>query len=163
MIPEAPFVFSIAGLSASFAGLAGLVLGLRRGTELRPVDALRLREIVAFSFANILFSVSIVPLSLLLPGGTADAVRVAAAVAVFYVVGSTAYLGRQTRQVGIGWTRGWAAAVLMLLGPTVVVAAFAFFAAVMPAYEGLLVLLLARPMLAFLLVLTSLEASAEGR
>ena len=53
MIPEAPFLFSIAGLSPSLAGLPGLVAVLRRGADLRPMDAFWLREIVEFAFANI--------------------------------------------------------------------------------------------------------------
>jgi hypothetical protein len=44
VIPEAPFLFSIAMLSASLAGLAGLVAGLRRRSDVRPIDPFRLRE-----------------------------------------------------------------------------------------------------------------------
>ena len=53
VIPEAPFLFSIAGMSASLAGLPGLVAALRRGDDLLPMDAFWLREIVEFAFANI--------------------------------------------------------------------------------------------------------------
>lgn len=53
MIPEAPFFFSIAALSGSLAGLAGLVAGLRRGSDMPGHDLFRLREIVEFSFANV--------------------------------------------------------------------------------------------------------------
>ena len=61
MIPEAPFFFSIAALSGSLAGLAGLVAGLRRGSDMPGHDLFRLREIVEFSFANVLLAISTIP------------------------------------------------------------------------------------------------------
>ena len=77
MIPEAPFLFSIAAVSASLAGLAGLVAGLRRGADFRPMDLFRLREIVEFAFANVLLALSTIPAALIL-GDTSSALRVVA-------------------------------------------------------------------------------------
>ena len=81
MIPDLPFLLSIAALSGSLAGLAGLVGGLRRGEGLRPIDRFRLREIVEFAFANTLLALSMVPLANLLSSVDA-AVRVVAAAAL---------------------------------------------------------------------------------
>jgi hypothetical protein len=161
MIPEAPFLFSIAGLSASLAGLAGLVAALRRGTELRAIDAFRLREIVEFAFANVLFCVAVVPLAQTLPGGTADVVRVAAGLSILYGVSSTVVLGLRNRRARIGWTVGWTAAAAGLLIASVLTALAAIATGSIATYEGLLVLMLARPMLAFLLVLASFESPAS--
>lgn len=49
VITELPFLLSIAALSLSLAGLAGLVAGLRRSDGPRPIDRFRLREIVEFA------------------------------------------------------------------------------------------------------------------
>ncbi len=118
MIPEAPFLFSIAGLSASLGGLSGLVAGLRRGTDMRPVDLFRLREIVEFSFANVVLALSTIPLALIL-GSTVDAARIVAIAALVYILLHFVVLVRRNRQ-------------LVLLG---------------------------RPMLAFLFVLAKFETS----
>jgi hypothetical protein len=157
VIPEAPFLFSIAALSASLAGLAGLVAALRRGEGLRPIDAFRLREIVEFAFANVLFCVAIIPLSQIVPGGTGDVVRVAAGLAILYGVASTVVLARRSRRARIAWTRGWAGAALGLLITTVLAALAVISTGSIASYEALLVLMLARPMVAFLLVLSSFE------
>jgi hypothetical protein len=160
VIPEAPFLFSIAGLSASLAGLAGLVAALRRGEGLRPIDAFRLREIVEFAFANVLFCVAILPLAQLLPGGTGNVVRLAAGLAILYGVASTLVLAARSRRAEISWTLGWAGAAVGLLVGTVLVAVAVIATGSIAAYEGLLVLMLARPMLAFLLVLASFDSRA---
>ena len=156
MIPEAPFLFSIAGLSASLAGLAGLVAALRRAEGLHGRDLFRLREIVEFSFANVLLAVGVVPLALTL-GSTTDGVRVAAVVAVAYLVIGTLVLIRRQRRLGIAPTVVWyiAAGTVNLAVLATGIAAVAFGA--IAAYEALLVGLLARPMLAFLLVLSSFD------
>jgi len=155
MIPEAPFLFSIAGLSASLAGLAGLVAGLRRGADVRAIDLFRLRQIVEFSFANVLLSLATLPLAIQL--GLADAVRVTAALALVYAVGTAVVLIGRMRHAGIHWTPIWWAAVAVINTLILVGALWAIATGSIAALQGLLITLLARPMLAFLLVLASFE------
>jgi hypothetical protein len=50
VVSEAPFLVSVAPLSCSLAG-PGLGAALRRGTDLRAIDALRLREFVDVAVA----------------------------------------------------------------------------------------------------------------
>lgn len=160
MIPDAGLVFSVAGLSASFAGLAGLVMALRRGGEVRAIDTFRLRQMVEFSFANILLAVSVVPLASLL-GSETDATRIVAAAVGFYVLAVNVVLTRRTRRVGLEWQGSWriSAIALSLAGMIVAVAVVA--TGNIGVFEALLVLLLARPMLPFLLVLASWQHDAS--
>jgi hypothetical protein len=158
VLPEAPFFLSLAGLNASLAGLAGLVAALRRGTGLGPLELFRLRQIVEFSFANILLAVAPVPAAALLgsPGG---AVRAAAVAAVAVLVAGTAGLVRRHRRAGLAGTAGWYASVAALDVAALAAGAAAAASGDVGAYEALLVLLLARPMLAFLLVLAAFDGS----
>jgi len=158
MIPEAPFLFSIAGLSASLGGLSGLVAGLRRGTDMRPLDLFRLREIVEFSFANVLLALATVPLALIL-GSTGDAARIVAIAALVYVVLHLVVLIRRNREFQVTISRVGEAAVI-LLGLAAFGASIATVATgSIGTFEALLLVLLARPMLAFLFVLASFETS----
>ena len=158
MIPEAPFFFAIAGLSASLAGLAGLVAALRRGADLRPMDAFRLREIVEFAFANMLFAVGMVPLALIL--GAANAVLVGALLVLVYTISSTLILVARSRRDRIAFTRGWGGLAASLNLVILAAVGAVLWTRSMTAYEVTLVALLARPMLAFLLVLSSFETPA---
>ena len=158
MIPEAPFLFSIAGLSASLGGLSGLVAGLRRGTDMRPLDLFRLREIVEFSFANVLLALATVPLALIL-GSTGDAARIVAIAALVYVVLHLVVLIRRNREFQVTISRVGEAAVI-LLGLAAFGASIATVATgSIGTFEALLLVLLARPMLAFLFVLASFKTS----
>ncbi|HEX4897212.1 MAG TPA: hypothetical protein VFV53_02510 [Candidatus Limnocylindrales bacterium] len=158
MIPEAPFLFSIAALSASLAGLAGLVAGLRRGADVRPIDLFRLRQIVEFSFANVLVALGTIPLTFTL-GDAADAVRVATGAALVYAVVTIVVLVRRMRHWSITWTPAWLSSVALLYVGVGVAGLVALSTGSFAAYEALLVGLLARPMLAFLLVLASFEST----
>jgi len=161
VIAEAPFLFAIAGLSASLAGLAGLVAALRRGSDLRAIDGFRLREIVEFAFANIVLSVSVVPLAQLFAGGVSDAARIVAAGALIYLVGTTVVLTRRMRSVEIGWTVGWriGAGVIVIISGLLSLAVIATGSVVL--LELTLILLLARPMTVFVLVLSSFEGPSN--
>ena len=156
MITDAGFVLSLAGLNASFAGLGGLLVGLRRGRDLDSLEALRLRQVVEFAFANLLLAISVQPAALLL--GSAEAgVRVSSAATVAYVLGAMAVLQRRVSRVGIAWGRWWAASAI---GLTVLAAGVAGVAVLLPTagtYELLLVIMLGRPIATLVLVLGTID------
>jgi hypothetical protein len=159
VIPEAPFLFSIAGVSGGLAGLAGLVAGLRRGAEFRSMDLYRLREIVEFAFANVLLALSTIPLALIL-GDTSQALRIDALAALVYTIVHVAVLVRRSRELALPSSRAWSAIALASdIGILAAVVATVATGAIGP-YEALLLVLLARPMGAFLLVLASFESNA---
>jgi hypothetical protein len=154
VIPEAGFLFSIAGLSASFAGLAGLVMAFRRGGDARPMDTYRLRQMVEFSFANIILVAAVVPLAGLVGSGP-DAARVSSAIIAAYTLASNVVAARRTRQAGLRWRGWWAISALSVSGASLILASIVIASKNFSVFELLLVLLLVRPMLPFLLVLDS--------
>jgi len=154
MIPEAGFLFSIAGLSASFLGLAGLVMAFRRGGDMQPVDAFRLRQMVEFSFVNVVVAISIVPLASLL-GTSVEAARWVSVGVIAYVVAQNVLFAQRGRRAGIAFRGGWAVLALVVTGLSVGIAAVVIATSTFGWFEVLLVVLLVRPMLPFLLVLNS--------
>jgi hypothetical protein len=148
-------MFSIAGLSASLAGLAGLVAGLRRGADVRPIDLFRLREIVEFAFANVLLALTSIPLATQF--GLAGGVRLTAIAALVYAAGSSVILLRRMRAAGFDWSGHWQATVTALSLLLFAGVAGAVWSGSVVALQILLIILLARPMVAFLLVLANLE------
>jgi hypothetical protein len=156
VIPEAAFLFSMAGLNASFAGLGGLLIGLRRGPELRAAEALRLRQVVEFAFANLLLAISVQPSVVLL--GADAGYRLSSALTLAYVALSMTLLQRRVAVVGIRWGRWWAASAISLTAAGVALALATVLVPVPGLYELLLVVMLARPMVVFVLVLGTLDA-----
>ena len=158
MIAEAPFVFSIGALNLSLAGLAGLVATLRRGNagELDAIDRYRLREIVEFSFANALFALALVPLSATV-AQVELAIRILGVLAVVYHAGSIFVLLRRQRARAVPFGVATTALIAILDLTIFVVAIACIVTGAIGAYEWLLIALLARPMLAFVLVLESFE------
>jgi len=61
-LPQAAFLFSIAGLSLSLAGFSGLVAAFKRGAPLNPIDAFRLRELPEMALATTFLAVLTIPL-----------------------------------------------------------------------------------------------------
>jgi hypothetical protein len=156
VIPEAPFLFSVAALSATLAGLAGLVAALRRGTEMRAADLFRLQQIVEFCFANILIALSVVPLALFLDG-IEPAIRIMAAIALTYAVVSVVVLRRRQKQFHLAWSPSWWVGVIVLNAAVLALSLAALLSGEVAAFEALLVVFMARPMFVFLLVLQSFE------
>jgi ABC-type xylose transport system permease subunit len=150
----AGFLFSIAGLSASFAGLAGLVMAFRHGDDVRPIDTYRLRQMVEFSFANIVLVAAVVPTASLLGSGP-DAARLSSALIAVYVVAADVVSARRTRQAGLRWRGWWAISSLFIDITSLILAGVVIASSNFSVFELLLVLLLLRPMLPFLLVLES--------
>lgn len=159
MIPDLPFLFSIAALSGSLAGLAGLVGGLRRGEGLRPIDRFRLREIVEFAFANTLLALSMVPLANLLSSVEA-AIRVVATAAIAYLLAVAVVLFRRMRSSGIAMT-AWVVIAGVLDAAILAAAIAAIVTASIAALQVLFILMLLRPMTAFLFVLASFDVPDE--
>jgi len=155
-VPPAPFLYSIAGLSASLAGLAGLVAALTRGPGSLPEDTFRLRQIVEYSFANVLFAISVFPIALMI-GDDSLAIRDLSVLVAAYVIAVAVFIGRRGRRYGIpfeGWTRR---IVVAAFGITLVTAAATAVTGSVALFELLLILLLARPMIVFAQVLASFE------
>lgn len=159
MIAEAPFFFSVAALSASLAGLAGLVAGLRRGSDIPAHDLFRLRQIVEFAFANVLLALVVIPLAAWL-GSVGDAVSIAAALSLAYLAVIMFLLGRRVRRLHLPRSRAWYTAAIGINVLAIVAAVATIAAGSVPAFEALMITLLARPMIAFLLVLQSFEGSS---
>ena len=153
MLPEAPFIFSTAAISASLAALAGLVAGLRRGQGLSAMDLYRLREIVEFAFFNVLLALAVIPTTTLV--GLDWAVRLTGAVTFVYLIGYGLFLERRRRLAGIATYRSWLLLVVTVVVPLLVMALVAAVTGAIWALEIMLLFLLARPMAAFMLVLST--------
>ena len=159
MVPDLPFLLSIAALSGSLAGLAGLVGGLRRGEGLQPIDRFRLREIVEFAFANTLLALSVLPLTSIL-GSLEASIRVVSAAAVVYLLSIALILFRRLRTAGIRMT-AWIAVAGVLDTLIIIAAGASLLSGAIAALQVTLLLFLARPMTAFLFVLASFDAPDE--
>jgi hypothetical protein len=156
MPAESAFFFVIATLSASLAGLAGLVAALRRGTGLARLDLFRLREIVEFAFATILVSLATIPVSALV--GIEGAVRIGAALALVVLVAHALLLARRAARSELERYRAWLGVAIGINAIVMILAVVTIFSASIAAYQLMLILLLARPMAAFLLVLSRFDA-----
>jgi len=158
-IPQLGFLFSIAGLSVTLSGFSGLVAAFRRGDNLRPVDAYRLRQIPEMGLATALLVLITIPLADT-TGSGAISIRIAGGLALVFTVLHILVLSarghrHQFRQPAGGKV---AAGVIRLAIGVTTGACIALGAS--SAYEWLLIFLLARPMLAFVLVLTDVGVSA---
>jgi hypothetical protein len=156
VIPEAPYVFSVAALSVTLAGFAGLVAAFKRGAEWNPIDVFRLREIAEFGLGNALLALLFVPLSTT-TGDVPTALRTEGVLGILFVVGGAVLLMRRQSRLGVPGERSW-----YLVAGAIDVAAIGFGLATLAVgtigfFEWQLLFLLSRPMLAFVLVLSSLR------
>jgi hypothetical protein len=152
VIAEAPYLFSVAGLSVSLAGFAGLVAAFRQGAGPRPIDIFRLRQIAEFGFANAILSLLPIPLAAS-AGDPATAFRLASGAVLVYVLVYMLVLLRAGRGLGLPYRTDPLPLVIALNVGIVSAAAFGAATSATAAFEWALLLLLVRPMLAFVLVL----------
>jgi hypothetical protein len=156
MIPEAPFFFSVAALSVSLAGFAGLVGAFRRGTDWRPIDVFRLREIAEFGLTTALIALLPIPLA----ATSSDlpvSMRIAAVIGLAYLIGGSLVLERRRRSLRLTSTMAWYALAGVIDAGALGAAIATIVAGAVGLFEWLLLFLLARPMFAFLLVVSSLR------
>jgi hypothetical protein len=151
VIAEAPFFFSAAAIGMSLASLAGLVVAFRRGEAWVTHDLYRLRQIVEFGFAAALLALFVIPLTATAGDGAAG--RIAASTAFAYLIGSFLVLTRRRHVAAVPIS----ATVILVDGIAVAIATAAVIAGDLRAYEWTLLALLARPMVAFLLFLSTLQ------
>jgi hypothetical protein len=156
VIPEAPYLFSIAALSVTLAGFAGLVAAFSRGGGWTAMTVFRLREIAEFGLGNALLALLVVPLATTLADLPA-ALRICGAIGVLFVVAGGLVLVRRRRTLdlppGLVWYALGGATDVGAIGAGLATAV----AGTIGLFEWHLLFLLARPMLAFVLVLTSLR------
>jgi hypothetical protein len=153
LIAEAGFLFAVTAVNMSLASLAGLVVAFRRGGAWAAYDLYRLRQIVEFGFANALFALALVPLSASV-GSVESAVRVVALAAFVYFVVDVLVLVRRWRGVSGEFPLLVIALDLALIFGLVTAVVLGTVA----AWEWVLLALTARPMAAFLLVLSTLRS-----
>ncbi|TAK02822.1 MAG: hypothetical protein EPO36_00940 [Chloroflexota bacterium] len=88
----------------------------------------------------------------------ATVARVMSGIGLAYALVTATILVLRMRHWDIAWTFGWQVAVVALNLTIIAAAVIAISSGSFWAYEALLMALLGRPMVAFLLVLASLEA-----
>jgi len=158
VIPEAPFLFSVAALSVTLAGFAGLVAAFRRGAEFMPIDVFRLRQIAEFGLGNALIALSAIPLSTT-TGDAAVALRICGAIGVLFVLGGAALLMRRQRGLGVPGELGRNAVIAVIDLAAIAAGLATVVVGSAGLFEWELLFLLSRPMLAFTFVLASLRHS----
>lgn len=157
-MPPAAFLFSIAGLGVSLAGFSGLVAAFRRGAEWKPLHSYRLRQIPEMGLATAVLALLTVPIGDTIHNSAAT-IQVVSGLALLFTLGHAAVLTVRSRTLGLslGSTTIGSGTVIDIA----IVAAGTIGLAVgsAAAFEWLFVALLARPMIAFVLVLTELPAA----
>lgn len=159
MIAETPYFFSIAALSVSLAGFAGLIAAFRRGAEWRPMDLFRVREIIEFGFVNAILALLTVPLIATVHDVSRTASIVCALVAAYLLVTSI-LLVRRRESLDLPRTFGWYVPATLVTGAAFVLAVAGAVTAEPALLLWTLLAMLGRPMLAFVLVLALLRNDA---
>jgi hypothetical protein len=155
VIPESPFVFSIAALSVTLPGFAGLIAAFRRGSEWGTMDLFRVREIIEFGFVNAFLALLTVPLVVSLHE-VPRVVSTVCGIAAVYLVVSVALLRRRQRALRLPTTLGWSVPAAVVSGAAFTVALAGLGSGEVAWLLWTLLFLLARPMLAFVFVLVLL-------
>lgn len=148
------------GLSVSLSGFSGLLAAFKRGVPLKPIDAYRLRQIPEMALAAGFISLMTLALSDTF-GDPATTIRIAGATGLLFTLVHILILIRRIRAMSTPMTNTtWVVAsaidtAVLAAGIVTVIVANA------GAFEWLLVLMIARPGLAFLLAMSDVTAAEE--
>ena len=151
-MPASSFIFSIAGLSVTLVGFSGLIAALGRDVQRTPLVAYRQRQIPEMALASALIALIAMPLSET-TGSATMTIRIAGGLAFVFTAFHVWLLVARTRSQPLRLGRvTWIAATVVDL--SVFAGALAALALGNAAsLEWLLVLLVARPAVAFVLAL----------
>lgn len=155
MIADIAFLYSMAAVSMSLSSLAGLVIAFRRSGVWGAHDVYRLRQIVEWGFANVLLALLAIPAAATL-GSEASALRLMGAVALVYITVNMLVLARRAAALRTVVRVTPPPLVVVLDVACAMLATATIILASMPPWELTLLVLVARPMTAFLLVLASI-------
>lgn len=158
MIPETPFFTAVATVSMTLAGFSGLLVALRRGDQLRPVDMFHLRGIAETGLSNTLLALMTIALAALI-GELGTAIRILAAVALAFIGSQIALFALRQRRASIRVGVPHAIVAVAIDVVAVGVAIVTIIVRAVGLYEALLLLLLARPMWDFVRVLRDMGST----
>jgi len=151
-VPQAGFLFSIAGLSFTLVGFSGLIAALGRDGQRTSLLVYRLRQIPEMALASALIALISIPL-VDLAGSPMLAIRIASGLAFAFTAGHVGLLIVRMRSQTVQLRpSNWVLAAIIDVG-VLAVAVLGITTAEASVYEWLLVLLVTRPAIAFVIAL----------
>ena len=151
-------MFSIAGLGLSLAGFSGVVLAFRRGSTLEAVDTFRLRQLPEMALAPAFLALGTIPLADTITNARA-ALQVASGLGLAFTVGHIFGLITRAREQNVVQPVAFMAAAGLVDLLLLVTAAIGLSVVSVAAYEWVLLLMLARPALAFVFALSRVTSA----
>ncbi len=158
-VPLSTDLIAIAGLGVTLAGFSGLVAAFRHSGQWKPLDSYRLVQIPEMGLSTAVIALATIPLAETIGSGRA-AIQWASGVALAFTLAHVLVLLVRSRRMGIQLPRWGLAGAVVIDIATLGTAAVSLSLGSLAAYEWLLLLLLARPMLAFVLVMSDMPTEA---
>lgn len=155
-LPQPGFLFEIGGLGVTLAGFSGLVSAFRRGAS-KPIDAYRLRQIPEMGLATALVSLVTIPISD--TGNGANAIQIAAGLGLLFTISHILVLLRRARSQHVAQPAAALTAAGLVDVGVIVAGAVGLGTGSAIAFEWFLILMLARPMLAFAFVFSDVGSA----
>ena len=154
-IPLTTDLIAIAGLGVALAGFSGLVAAFRQSGQWKPLDSYRLLQIPEMGLSTALLALATIPLAETVGSGHA-AIQWASGAALAFTMVHVLVLIVRARRMGIDLSRWGVIGAAVIDIATLGAAAVGLALGALPVYQWLLLLLLARPMLAFVLVMSDM-------
>lgn len=158
---DVAFLYSTAAVSMSLASLAGLVLAFRRTGAWGVHDLYRLRQIVEWGFANVLLALFAIPAAAVL-GSEGPVLRLMGVLAVLYITVNILVLQRRIVALQpVVFIKPPPLVVVVDAAAAMLATATVILASIGP-WELTLLVLVTRPMIAFMFVLASIGRESDA-